>query len=314
MFSSKIGFRVVVSIFALFSASIVVSAQAETAPYFAFVSAEGSDTNICTRAAPCREVSRALDVVRAGGTVMIIRSGEYAGFTISKNVSVIAENGVGATILGSAEAHVIEIGSPDAPHLRVWLRGLRVQATTRDSYDGVHVGNKIFRLEIENCEFINGHHNLNANADGRYFVKNSQFTKTENPLLFDVGIRFGTVNGRIGATVENCHFTGATLGLVARLNSVVTVRNSVAADNQIGFYVEGQGARLFIESSTANNNHDSGVAAYSSGAVRVSNSTITNHRFAGIVNSGGKAHTYGNNRIHNNGTATFGTVIHANQQ
>jgi parallel beta-helix repeat protein len=288
-----------------------VSAQEDGLMLRAFVSATtGSDTNPCTRAAPCREVTRALDNVAPYGTVAIISSGDYNGFIIDRPVSIIAEKGVAATIVGSEGPAAIDVAIPAASSgfAEVAIKGLSIRVTFTGRA-AVRVETRIFSLLIEDCEFEHGLYGLLANGRGTYIIRNSRFFGGIAGLYFDPG------NVPIRATVENCFFARAGYGLFAGPNAEVTVRNSVATGNGTGFFSSGLGSKLFLENCLVDANNTNGIHAEPSSFVRISNCTITNNRGFGLRSSGAKARTYGNNRFANNEFGdTNGTVIQINQQ
>jgi hypothetical protein len=55
--------------------------------------ATGSDTNPCTRAAPCRDLSSAVGAVAEDGEVVILDSGGYDAVEITKSVQIVAPEG-----------------------------------------------------------------------------------------------------------------------------------------------------------------------------------------------------------------------------
>src|SRR5262249_25616577 len=64
-----------------------------------FVSAQhGSDSNPCSVTSPCRTFAAAIAAVAAGGEVIVLDSGGYGAFTVSKAVTVEAPAGVYAGI------------------------------------------------------------------------------------------------------------------------------------------------------------------------------------------------------------------------
>src|SRR5690348_12464365 len=88
-----------------------------------FVSGLGSDSNPCSRTAPCRTFSQALMGTGAGGEVVVLDSAGYGPFAITQAVSVTAPPGVYAGIsVFSGDGIDIHAASTDA----VILRGLTI--------------------------------------------------------------------------------------------------------------------------------------------------------------------------------------------
>src|SRR4029077_18206456 len=55
-----------------------------------FVAGQGSDSNPCTFAAPCRTFNRAASVVAAGGAIDVLDPAEYGSVSITKSLSIRA--------------------------------------------------------------------------------------------------------------------------------------------------------------------------------------------------------------------------------
>ena len=115
-----------------------------------FVSGLGSDSNPCSRTAPCRTFTQALVGTNAGGEVVVLDSAGYGAFTITQAVSIIAPPGVYAGVsVFSGNGITITAGGSDT----VILRGLTVN-NQGSSGSGI-VFNTGHTLHIENCA-VNG--------------------------------------------------------------------------------------------------------------------------------------------------------------
>src|SRR5262245_62930525 len=60
-----------------------------------FISANGLDTNTCTRTAPCRTLQKAHDSTNPGGEVNMLDPAGYGTVVISKAISIV-NDGVGS--------------------------------------------------------------------------------------------------------------------------------------------------------------------------------------------------------------------------
>jgi hypothetical protein len=112
--------------------------------------ASGSDSNPCTRAAPCLTFAAALAQTAAGGEIDVLDPGDFGAATITKAISIFAEpegNG-GAVVAPGTSGIVISAGSSDA----INLRGLTFDGLGASGLSGV-VFNSGARLRIENCLF-----------------------------------------------------------------------------------------------------------------------------------------------------------------
>jgi hypothetical protein len=71
-----------------------ISAQAQ---FRVFVSAQGSDSNPCTFALPCRSFQHAHDTVSFGGEIDVLDPAGYGALTISKSISIQGHGFAGIT-------------------------------------------------------------------------------------------------------------------------------------------------------------------------------------------------------------------------
>jgi hypothetical protein len=274
---------------------VLVSPAAADAAQRTFVSAgSGSDANPCTRAFPCRSFGAAIGQTDAGGEVVVLDSGGYGPVTIGKSVAIIAPAGVHAAVTAlSGNAITVAAASTDVVILRgLYLNGL-------GATHGVHfTGGKT--LHVENCVLSGfGGSGVQGSADAAdvYVID----TVSRNNYY---GFHFYS-STFIRASLDSVRAEENDYGVVADLNSQLTVTRSVAAGNGAGFFASP--GLLNLESSTATMN-GWGVAAY--GTVRVRNSMITGNVNGVGTFSGGITISFGNNGLHGNGTnGSFTTTV-----
>jgi len=299
MLITTIGYRTLIIL------SVVLLAVTQSvAQRVAFVMANGgSDTNPCTRSAPCRQDQQALTIATSGGTVVILDSGEYEDFTITKSVSVIADKGITAVIGNSGAYAGATISDGTAPYIQVTLRGLSFV----DSDNGIIVDSQIDTLAVEDCTIEAPLYGIFARGPGRYVIKNTQVRHS------NYGIWFTTSTRQITATIDDSRFEYiGTVGVMASGKSQVTIRNTVSANNADGFAASNYG-KLVLENCSATYNSSSGVSAEQSGNISVSNSTIA-YNGIGLKNSNSTLRSFGNNRLSNNSTNLSGTISLVSQQ
>lgn len=160
----RIRLALVITIFSLALTS-VVHAQAQRM----FVSTSSSDTNPCSRSAPCRNFAAAINAVAAGGEVIVLDSGGYGLVTISKSVSLVAPPGVYAGMIAfSGNTIMISTGAAD----KVTLRGLTLIGL--GSTNGISISAPIGSLYVENC-IVEGFSSrgITITASGYYYIKDS---------------------------------------------------------------------------------------------------------------------------------------------
>lgn len=290
--------------------SNVVSAQM-LIQNITFVSANGgSDANSCSRSAPCRQIQRGINNVLRGGTVVVLDSGEYNAFTITKSVNVIAEKGVSAIVRiaqGGAGAKIED--DPASPQI-ITIRGLTFlgSGNSNSNEQGIWIVAPITSLTVEDCSITDTFRGIYVLGAGRYAFKNIKVTRS----VFS-GVMFIASDAVVVATIEDSSFEqNGTFGVdLNGSNTTLTVRNSLATYNPTGFGASGS-SKMFVENSVATNN-TYGITSESGAAVSVSHSTIT-HNGTGFRNYSSSFRSFGNNSFANNSTNTIGTILSVSQQ
>jgi hypothetical protein len=279
-----------------------------------FVSGQGSDSNPCSLAAPCRTLAVALALTAPGGEAVILDSAGYGPFSITQAVTVQAAPGVYAGItVTSGDGVDISAGSGT-----VILRGLAFN-NQGSSGSGI-VLNSAGVLHVENCiadgfnSEIGTGSGLLISGHGNIEVKDCIFRDDGQGILVQPS------SGTAVVTIDHCRLeANSHNGLNASDGATVTVRNTVSSANtQMGFEIDSASSRsteVNIENCIASNNMLDGirVLALSSGTViaRVSDSTITDNSGTGLVNAGGSPASLvsrKNNTVEGNGGATSGTI------
>jgi hypothetical protein len=112
--------------------------------------ASGSDSNPCTRTAPCLTFAAALAQTAAGGEIDVIDPGDFGAVTITKAISIFAdpEGEGGAAVAPGTSGIVISAGAGDA----INLRGLTFDGLGATGMSGI-VFNSGARLHIQTCVF-----------------------------------------------------------------------------------------------------------------------------------------------------------------
>ena len=301
-------------LFAAFLASASASAQVRT-----FVASTGSDTNPCSRTAPCRTFQAAVNATAPGGEVVALNSAGFGtNVPINKAISIVAPSGVYAGVtVSSGDGIDINAGPSDT----VILRGLTIIQQGSVGEFGVAF-NSGRTLHIESC-VVNG---FTTSQPGTFFA-GVLFDSTGNLEVKDSIMRGNDVGigvtaarpGKAVAAIDHVRLEGNRLyGLEALDGSIVTVRDSLASDNGTGFAANssaGAPVQLYIENCVASNNRGTGGTGILSFAldavvsVKVSNSTVTNNSI-GLQTVGPLAVllSRGNNTVEGNTTATSGTI------
>lgn len=302
----KIVFSLLAAI--LFTLSFDAGALAQSR---VFVAAQGSDSNPCTFAAPCRTFQHAHDVVAGGGEIDVLDPAGYGALTITKSISI---QGHGFAGLAVPSGTGITIGSG----VTVNLRGLLL--------DGVGTGN--VGIDLSTASVLNIQDSLvrgfaligisvspPAGMTSRLFVANTHVTDN----LFGIQVNPSGSGAAIGAldhvTVENSTTVNAAVGFFS--GAFFTVADSVIVGNSgIGIAVGATGTSVVVSINNCKitNNH-SGVEATNNGAiVRLNRSTITLNSSDGFAASaGGIIYSYLDNYIDGNGP-NIGSLTTVNKQ
>lgn len=284
----------------------------------------GSDTNPCTRAEPCRDLALAVNAVAPEGEVVILDSGSYGGFEVTKSVQVVAPEGVhavispttGIAVPGDTEAHLAAV-LVNAPGATVVLRNLTINSfgSVTDAVRATSVGT----LHIENCVLgvVNDMPNGDFSDTGIYFTSSGRLLVRDSTVRnFGVGISIvGTQSGAAYASIDRCRLDGDVTGVHVYYNARVTVSNTVATDGAgAGFSVYtpagGPATELNCDNCVASNRY---IGFHSSGGpaavVRVARSVATNNYYGFYSDGTSKFKSLaGTNMVDGNKTNRLGTI------
>ena len=131
---------------------LLAGATAVQAGNETWVSGTGSDTGTCPRTAPCRTFAFAHTQTTANGAINVLTSGNYGPLTVTKAISIVADD-VEAVINSAAGGAAIIVQAPAAAAIS--LRGLTIdlRATANDgvlfsSGGTLHVQNCVIRRSV----------------------------------------------------------------------------------------------------------------------------------------------------------------------
>jgi hypothetical protein len=281
------------------------AAQAQAAR--TFVSANGSDSNPCSRAQPCRTLAGAILKTNAKGEINMLDPAGYGTVVIDKAISIV-NDGVGSAgvLVGAGLTGItINAGVDDA----VNLRGLIIEGT------GVGVKGIQFNtgksLTIENCVI------RNLTTHGILFVPNASSTlAVSNTLVSDIPNDYAiyvhpTGSGTVQAVFNRVEAHNSQSGIYLRGDLSTgtvkgTIEDSVASNHaQFAFYV-GTVASLTPTSlmvvRSAALNSSTGIRATGPGAtLRVAESVVTGNATTWFTANSGTLLSYGNNYMDGNG-------------
>lgn len=280
-----------------------VSARAQNAQ--SFVSGQGSDSNNCNRAAPCRTLAQALTLTNAGGEIIVLDRDDYGPLNIHKAISIVNVGEVGIIFETAGDAIAINAGPNDL----VRLRGLSINGGGFGT-NGI-VFNTGKSLIVENCvirQFVNDGIDFLPNATADILVSNTLVADNGGNGIFvapPIGADIITgVFNRVQA-YNNLNNGIALYGGTSTGTIKATVNDSVAAGNaNVGFGAatlagDASTTLMVLRSVSANNLY--GLYAGNPGAiVLVAHSTVEGNANAWFADSGGVVQSYADNIIHGN--------------
>ncbi len=281
-----------------------------------FVSAQGSDTNSCSLAAPCRTLQVAVNNTNAGGEVVILNSAGYGIVTINKEIT-ISSIGAQASITAGSGQTAITINAGAGDHVRlvgltlfgagVGSNGIAIQSAQevaiRDTRIAGFVGSGIL-LTDGAVGLTVDHAAVEDNGNvGIDIVPNA--ANGAGAGIVSVYLNRVDAAGNNGADVV---IDGTNLGnggiVSALLNDVHTGRSGVGIQVQ-STAGAAQAVATIARSRVFGNG--TGVVATSNAVIYIDRSEITGNT-TGVAVGGGTVVTYANNAINGNGADVNGTL------
>jgi hypothetical protein len=297
---------------ALFSAVVawlaVVSlnltpAQAQQ-PTRVFIAAQGSDSNPCNFAQPCRSFQHAHDTVAAGGEIDVLDPADYGALLIGKAISIEGHGYAGLQVAGGANGITINAGASD----RINLRGLLL--------DGLGAGNGgvTFNtgaaLKIQDCVIRNFNFGIWFGPPSGSATLNVSDTLISDNSFFAIQFQASSLSPTtVTAVLDRVEADGNATGLFAEGfagNLHVSVAHSVFShNNNFGILAQNNGGPAFVivRDSTISNNANYGIQATGSNAIVLIGHSIISGNGTGVgAFSTGAVDSYNDNYLNGNGT------------
>lgn len=280
-----------------------------------WLSVNGSDSNNCSQAAPCRTFSGALAKVASGGEIDVLNSGDFGPLTIDKAVSLISAGPLGGIQVSTGNAITINAG----PNDKVVLRGLTLEGLgTGTNGISFTAGGSLY---IENCT-VNGFSQYGidfapVSGSGKLFVTDTLLRNNGVGATGGGAHLLATTGAGFTASFDGLRAENNVSGLKAETLGIVTVRNSLAASNgYAGFSAtipSGSGSvRMLIENSVSTHNGTYGILSNNLATVTLSNVVATDNQFGLGALAGGQILSFGNNKVDGNTTDGAPTQTIAN--
>jgi hypothetical protein len=221
------------------------------------------------------------------GEVVVIRSGSYAGATVTKSIKL---NGASGVVAFSAQPITV-----NAPSATVLIRGLTLKAVTPGTGTGILVQD-VGSLFLENDVIDGWDVGVRQQNAGEVFIKDSIIRNNQTG--------FWATTGK--ASLDNVRLTGNNTGIRAEAPDV-SVRGSMISGSAATGIAADSGASVTVEKCQIADNAGSGIAVDGGATARVSRSVVSGNGI-GLQNVGGDLFVYGNNAVRGNTTNTSGTI------
>jgi nitrous oxidase accessory protein NosD len=293
--------RALVLIATLF-VTLVCAAQAQAQAARTFVAVAGNDANDCTFGTPCRTFAGAVPNTAPGGEITALDSGEYGAVTIDKALTLQAAPGAHVALGDGTATSAVMINA--GPSDVIVLRHLHISrsGSTQRGID-FNSGGPGGALFIESC-VVTGFpaagirfvvdDGCDANGCPELFIKNTIARNNGKGIHISGGL----------ASLDHCRFEDNATGVHVSTQSRVTIRDSVVAGNSSYGLLSEVLADTALENCVVTRN-GTGIKASSGGffvgRFYVSNTMITANT-TGLLPSGGRIISFGNNRLVVNGT------------
>jgi Right handed beta helix region len=260
-----------------------------------WVSGVGDDANPCSRTAPCKTFAGAISKTAVAGEIDTLDPGGFGAVTITKSITIDATAGLGGISAAATTGIIVNAAAADAV---VILRNLDIDGMGTGIY-GIRIlaARDVY---VENSKIF-GFTNRGITDErtaGRLFVADSVISNNAQTAIVAAPAAASTLT----VNVNRCRLErNANSGFAATQGTKATIVNTTASGNtNFGFYADGAGSEVNLESSRATGN-GTGLVALTSAVFRISNTTVTGNG-TGLNASGGSILSYRNNQIDGNGT------------
>ena len=269
---------------------------ADAAIFRTYVSAFGSDSNLCTASSPCASFQAALAQTTAGGEIFVLNSADYGPVTINKSVTITSEGAVAGVLATTGAAITISAGASDV----VNLRGLGLDGANSGSIGIQFVSGKSLTVQksfVRN--FANSGITFSPSASATLFVSDTVVSNNgSNGILVSGG------SSAVNAALSRVTASGNGVGVLASGSGVtLSVTDSVASNNTYG--IGATASAVMVRNSTASNN-SIGISSQTGATVRVSQSTVTGNGTGWQATDTSLLQSYRNNSV--GGNTTDGAV------
>ncbi|MEA2175002.1 MAG: hypothetical protein QOD00_2594 [Blastocatellia bacterium] len=272
-----------------------------------WLSATGSDSNPCTRTAPCRFLSKGFATTAAGGELDILDPGDYGSVTLTRSITIDGKGNVAAGMTINVMAQVYDV---------VVIRNISLNGNYQAS-TGVFYSSG-GRLTLENVN-IDHYSNSLISVSGSPVQQNLvvlNVTGSNSGNGAGIFIDSSSASTLVDVLIDNSNFHNVPTGIDVRSNARVLIRNTTIkgyrnlAPTPIGVNIEpanGATSQVSLENCGIMGTN---IAVRANGAngnalAALSNNHISNNT-TGVAVLNSTVYTFLNNELSFNGADVTG--------
>ena len=276
-------------VYALLVVALGAPAALEAQATRTWVSGVGDDANPCSRTAPCKTFAGAISKTAAGGEISVLDPGGFGSVTITKSISIVAEDsGEGGLLAAGTNGVVVNAGAGDV----VTLRGLIIEGAGTGLNGIRFLAGK--QLNVERCVIADFRASSAGNGHGISFRPSG----TSHLFVVDTVIENNGIGGNGGGVLIQPTGTGSATATFNRVS---------IPGNVFGLKGDGNGStggiKITLNDSAVVNNGSNGIRSEGAATarVRISNTAITGNATGLSIGAPAQVVSFGNNQISGNG-------------
>ncbi len=262
-----------------------------------WVSGTGADSNPCTRTLPCATFAAAYAVTAAGGEIDALDPGSFGQLTIDHTITIDGGTSTSTSEIVAASGNGLDVRPPQGS--TVTLRNLNILGMgTGDTGIAVTDGTSVRVQRVRVTGF---------KGDGLSFsMPNTGIITVDDSVSNDNGgngLYVTSASDVAGVGITGSYFSGNTNGIYANSGSKVTVNDSQAIGNSVGFFSQSSSKTLASMTLYRCNSSSNAVAGFKAGdggfAAVIRLSKVTTQFNGTDLVGGGNGHvfSFGDNSI-----------------
>lgn len=260
-----------------------------------FVSGNGSDSNPCTVAAPCRSFTQALNVTNAGGEILVLDSAGYGTLTINKSVTITSPAGIYGGITVPSGGTGVNVPFNNG---KIVLRGLTINGGGVGATGISVMGGGT--VTIHDC-IVSGmtQNGISFQNYGTLLIADTVVSQNGAAAIY---MRASSAGGSNALTMSRVTLANSDKGfqLIAASNGLgyVTIDSSMVTGNNTGFYLTtdtGTGGGTLFSSNTALHNNSSSFVVGAGASLTLEKTSVRSQDASSTNN--GTIVSFGDNAI-----------------